>query len=208
MVRHGLSLREESLKSEEKKYCKVIWIVFLILFISTLIVTSVSAETYNVLDSGSSGDPNVLGTVSGNLDTAINSLPVENNSEINIQASTKTDVSITNLVVYFNEIVPISLRENPTTGYTWQVTTSSGLEIMSDDYIADNTSNGIVGAGGVHTWTVRAIKSGNQSFSAVLTRSPGKLTGEEETYTLNISVIKITDDIIIADPDMRPIPYL
>jgi len=65
----------------------------------------------------------------------------------------------------------IFLKENPTTGYGWNITVSPGLVIETDEYVADPHAPGIAGSGGVHHWVVRATETGNQTFEGVYRRS-------------------------------------
>lgn len=80
----------------------------------------------------------------------------------------------------------VVLAENPTTGYSWNVTVTSGLEITNETYIAPDT--GLVGAGGSHQWDVKAIASGQQEFSGVYMQPWMNATGNETTFTLMVTV--------------------
>jgi predicted secreted protein/putative hemolysin len=83
----------------------------------------------------------------------------------------------------------VVLAENPSTGFAWNATLSSGLELQSDDY-QDDTSAGRVGAGGNHTWVINVKEPGDQKFSAVYKRSWEPVRGNETTYSINIRVGK------------------
>ncbi len=109
-------------------------------------------------------------------------------AEEELIANYTAEVNITNLTVKKDETILISLKENPTTGYMWNVTNSTGLEIVNDIYAQDEAKEGMVGVGGVHSWLVKAIETGNQTFSAVMMHVADKPTGEEETYKLDIIV--------------------
>ena len=109
-------------------------------------------------------------------------------SDVVLNATYTADQNTTALNMTVNETVQISLNENPTTGYMWNVTTSSGLEILADEYTPDAVSQMMAGAGGIHEWILKAVDFGNQTFSAVNMRSFENLTGSEESYTLNITV--------------------
>ncbi|HII99270.1 MAG TPA: DUF333 domain-containing protein [Methanoregula sp.] len=85
----------------------------------------------------------------------------------------------------------VVLRENPTTGYQWNATVSSGLEIQSSDYQQDTAAEGMTGVGGSRTWVIVAKESGDQKFSAVYGRSWEAVTGDETAYSLNVNVEKI-----------------
>ena len=103
-------------------------------------------------------------------------------------ANYTADVNVTNLTVKNDETILISLKENPTTGYLWNVTNSSGLAIVNDTYQMDNAKEGMVGVGGVHAWIVKAVETGNQTFTAVMTHVAEKPNGSEETYKLDVIV--------------------
>lgn len=61
-------------------------------------------------------------------------------------------------------LVNLRLQENPTTGYQWNMTSSAGLKLVSDEYIPSNTSVAIVGAGGIRSLSYQAVQAGNQSI--------------------------------------------
>lgn len=86
------------------------------------------------------------------------------------------------------DIAGISLRENPTTGYSWNVTLSSGLTLLNDTYTVDPHEEGMVGVGGTHLWLVRADATGDQTFSAVYKRPWENTTGTEDTFSLTLKV--------------------
>lgn len=85
----------------------------------------------------------------------------------------------------------IVLKENPTTGYEWNATVSSGLEIQSSDYEQDSAPKGMVGVGGNRTWIIVAKDTGTQKFSAIYKRPWEAATGTENTFSVNISVVRI-----------------
>ncbi|MCK9297415.1 MAG: protease inhibitor I42 family protein [Methanoculleus sp.] len=78
--------------------------------------------------------------------------------------------------------ITISLDENPTTGYEWNVTSSAGLEYVNDTFIAPET--GLVGAGGVHVWEYTAAEEGSGEFSAIYKRSWEETIGNETTFSM------------------------
>jgi predicted secreted protein len=84
--------------------------------------------------------------------------------------------------------VTIRLKENPTTGYSWQVNVTEGLSIVHDEYIPDKVPAGMVGSGGTHTWTVQPQDAGTFTFSATYMQPWMNVTGSEETYTLTMVV--------------------
>ncbi|MDD1645617.1 MAG: protease inhibitor I42 family protein, partial [Methanomicrobiales archaeon] len=66
-----------------------------------------------------------------------------------------------------DSLVTIRLKENPTTGYSWQVQVTEGLSIVHDEYIPDKVPAGMVGSGGTHSWTVQPQDAGTFTFSAI-----------------------------------------
>jgi|GEM_PF-817160 beta propeller repeat protein len=94
-----------------------------------------------------------------------------------------------NVTVPVKSEVVISLAENPTTGYTWNATVSPGLTVTADRYAQNMTAEGMLGAGGLHTWTLVPEKSGIFTFSAVYRRPWENLTGAEERFDLTITAV-------------------
>jgi len=80
----------------------------------------------------------------------------------------------------------IKLNENPTTGYQWSLETTGGLEIMSDNYLPPTT--GLVGAGGIHEWDIKATAGGTQQVTGVYSRLWENLTGSEQRFALTVEV--------------------
>ncbi len=102
------------------------------------------------------------------------------------QANYTADFNTTSLEMNVNETVLVSLEENPTTGYEWNMTPSAGLEIVSSEFVPAKDET--VGAPGVHEWILKAIESGNQVFSGADVRSFEEPAGNETAYTLEIVV--------------------
>lgn len=91
--------------------------------------------------------------------------------------------------VPLNNTIEIYLKENPTTGYMWNASVSSGLKIENDTYVADRVKPGVVGSGGTHYWLVKGTQKGNQTFDAVYKRPWEPETGNETRYTMDITVV-------------------
>jgi len=83
-------------------------------------------------------------------------------------------------------LIKVSLDENPSTGYSWNESVTPGLTIVDSKYVS--SGSGLVGAGGVHEWTIKASGKGEQQFSAIYKRSWEPIADNETTFTLNISV--------------------
>lgn len=73
-----------------------------------------------------------------------------------------------------NQEWSISLEENPTTGYSWQlfITGNGSITTISDDYKTPNydPTSPLVGVGGIHTWYFRAEKEGEVMLTFVYER--------------------------------------
>ncbi|NTU99924.1 MAG: protease inhibitor I42 family protein [Methanoregulaceae archaeon] len=107
--------------------------------------------------------------------TAVPGMPVYNESENGITEAMALGSSF-----------KVMLDENPTTGYSWNVSVTSGLNITDDTFIPP--TSGLMGAGGVHSWTVLTTKTGLQEFSGTYMRPWENKTGNETTYLLKVNV--------------------
>jgi inhibitor of cysteine peptidase len=82
------------------------------------------------------------------------------------------------------QVVKVQLNENPTTGYRWEPSVSSGVQITDDIYAA--STSGRMGAGGIHTWTLRITGTGSQHFDADYKRSWE--SGSADNYSIQFVV--------------------
>jgi len=82
----------------------------------------------------------------------------------------------------------IDLKENPTTGYRWIATMTSGLKVLNGTYTPDAAAAGMVGVGGTRSWKLTGTKDGTQQFKAVYMRPGENVTGSEESYVLVVKV--------------------
>lgn len=82
--------------------------------------------------------------------------------------------------------ITISLVENPTTGYEWNVTSSTGLQLVNETHDAPQTE--LVGAPGVHIWEYTAAEAGAGEFSAVYKRPWEEATGNETTFSMAFTI--------------------
>ena len=86
------------------------------------------------------------------------------------------------------EIFILQLRENPSTGYSWELNVSEGLNILSDGYTQDQAPEGQVGVPGTHSWTIEAVSLGSQQVNGIYKRPWENMTGTEENFTLALEV--------------------
>jgi inhibitor of cysteine peptidase len=82
------------------------------------------------------------------------------------------------------QVIKVQLDENPTTGYRWEPAVSSGIQITDDTYVA--SASGRMGAGGIHTWTLKITGIGDQHFNAEYKRSWEP--GSADSYSLKFVV--------------------
>lgn len=81
----------------------------------------------------------------------------------------------------------ISLEENPTTGYSWTCEIEgSAIVLAYDDYKPSKEKEGLVGTGGLHSFTFRAI---NEGFSKVTFRY--KRPWEEDAIETKSAIINV-----------------
>jgi inhibitor of cysteine peptidase len=78
---------------------------------------------------------------------------------VTITADKNYDGRTTRLGV--GDTVKLSLAENPTTGYRWEILAKAepACVVVSDAYVANPAMNQI-GGGGAHEWEIRAVKKG------------------------------------------------
>ncbi|MGA2935365.1 MAG: protease inhibitor I42 family protein [Methanomicrobiales archaeon] len=82
----------------------------------------------------------------------------------------------------------LRLPENPTTGFTWNLSVTPGISILNDTYIPDDTSGKLVGAGGTHVWNLKAIGPGDQGISGVYRRPWEPATATATRFSLSLIV--------------------
>jgi inhibitor of cysteine peptidase len=90
------------------------------------------------------------------------------------------------------DTIRLSLPENPSTGYSWQMTASDGLEKVGDRYIQGNTGTAghpLVGASGTHEWDYKVTQQSPQKVTGVYKRPWEDSSAGEKTYVLSIDVI-------------------
>ncbi len=82
----------------------------------------------------------------------------------------------------------VSLVENLSTGYSWNVTVTSGLTIVDEYHKTDPAPLGMVGVPGTHYWILSGTAAGQQKFSAIYMQPWENVTGSEDTFVLNVLV--------------------
>lgn len=84
--------------------------------------------------------------------------------------------------------VTLRLRENPSTGYTWNLNATPGLQVTGDRYYPSDSSGSLVGSGGTREWTITTVRSGAQKIQAIYKRSWEPLAGNETAFSMTILV--------------------
>lgn len=64
------------------------------------------------------------------------------------------------------ETFTIRLRENPSTGYSWNLSLSEGLDLTGDEYIPSQAGGQVVGGGGIRSFSLGATKPGEEQVAA------------------------------------------
>ena len=86
----------------------------------------------------------------------------------------------------------ISLGENPSTGFIWNVTTSGDLSITGDKYSSGNPIGeimGMIGSGGSRSWHLTIGNDHVQTFSAKLRRPGEPVNRTLSTFEITFSVL-------------------
>lgn len=90
------------------------------------------------------------------------------------------------VVVKLNSRFALELAENPSTGYAWNLTTTDGLRVVSDEFVPPGT--GVVGAAGTHRWEIEAVAEELQGIEGVYRRPSEGSGADEDTFTVEIAV--------------------
>jgi inhibitor of cysteine peptidase len=91
--------------------------------------------------------------------------------------------------VNMGALITVKLPENPTTGYSWNLTTTPGLQIINDTYKPTYTTGKMVGSGGTHIWDISAAATGEQKIKGVYMRSWEPISGNETDFSMTVVVV-------------------
>jgi len=98
-----------------------------------------------------------------------------------------------NIYLKKGDTIYLKLKENPSTGYSWELSLSKGLNLLSDKYYSPESfkkgGEFIIGAGGFHLWKIKAVAKGNQQIKGIYKRSWEEETGKEQTFKINVVVV-------------------
>lgn len=86
----------------------------------------------------------------------------------------------------------LKLKENPSTGYSWQLNFNKGLSLVNSNYYPpvplNNAQKFIVGASGNHLWKIKALAKGDQQIKGIYGRPWEKQTGKDRIFRLKVIV--------------------
>lgn len=82
----------------------------------------------------------------------------------------------------------LKLLENPSTGYSWKLNLSKGLQLKKDKYVPGSPR--VMGASGTHLWVIKAVNSGCQYVNGIYKRPWEHTTRQDKTFKLKIKVKK------------------
>ena len=106
--------------------------------------------------------------------------------------------------VSLGALIQLSLPENPTTGYQWNISVTGGLSPVNETYIPDDTTGKLVGSGGTHVWFLKTTQQGNQAITGIYRRSWEPVTGNETGYHLILVVEESCGGNVCALPPAPP----
>jgi inhibitor of cysteine peptidase len=90
--------------------------------------------------------------------------------------------------VGLGDTLRVTLGENPSTGYTWHATTTSGLDIRTVGFEPSHIIGPIAGVEGTRTWDLTAVQPGPQVFTAVSGRPGEFANGNETNFSVHVQV--------------------
>jgi inhibitor of cysteine peptidase len=97
------------------------------------------------------------------------------------------------IILKKGDVFSLKLKENPSTGYSWQLSLSKGLSLLEtlnySPESSQNTEGLVVGAGGYNLWRIKATDYGLQQVKGIYKRSWETRTGHEQTFKLNVIVV-------------------
>jgi inhibitor of cysteine peptidase len=65
----------------------------------------------------------------------------------------------------------VSLEENPTTGYEWDMKAGPGLTLVGDEFMGPSPSpSPLTGAGRTHSWVFKAARAGTLTLTGLYVR--------------------------------------
>lgn len=144
-------------------------------FVSAGIICLIAAVFAGCVGSGPGNTPAVPSTPSGT--------PVQVGHIVVTEEQNTATVSVNK-----SSVITVKLKENPTTGFQWNLTTSPGLHIINNTYVPSDTTGKLVGSGGTRIWDISAMDPGTQNITAVYMRSWEPVAGNETAFSMTVIV--------------------
>ena len=94
--------------------------------------------------------------------------------------------------VQAGETITLQLDENPSTGFTWEITQMDPnlLTLQDSTYTQNSSGPGETGVGGTHTWTFVAKQSGTVHLQLKLWRKSQGTSSPTQWYNVTLDVQK------------------
>lgn len=96
-------------------------------------------------------------------------IEIENRDNVNNEIENEVENDFYSVETYDTYAIYqfIRLEENPTTGYSWQykIDDESIAVVEEDEYVQDEAPDGMTGVGGVHTYRLAGISSGETKIT-------------------------------------------
>lgn len=93
------------------------------------------------------------------------------------------------LVIKRGETVQITLPENPSTGYQWQVLQTLKLLTVEESYQQQEAEEGMVGVGGEKTFRFKAQRSGQELIELVHIRPWESSKQAEQQWQCKVQIV-------------------
>ncbi len=84
--------------------------------------------------------------------------------------------------------ITVTLRENPTTGYEWEMKLAPGLTLVMGTFFGPSFSPSppLMGSGGTRTWVVKVDKPGTATLTGVYARPWESASKSAASFSLTI----------------------
>jgi predicted secreted protein len=84
------------------------------------------------------------------------------------------------------DVVQVNLPENGSTGFSWNISTTPGIEVIDHSFKSSNP--GLPGAGGTATWLLKLAGTGSQEFSGIYKQGWMPPSANDHTYSISFVV--------------------
>lgn len=85
-----------------------------------------------------------------------------------------------------DQYIAVYIKENPTTGYLWDITSTQGLNVLNSTYKADTD---LAGSPGTRQWIIQPSAAGKQKFMAVSHRPSENVTDTDPVFQITLNVV-------------------